>query len=101
MGSRGPSRAHGSAPRGAASGLAAAALFGASTPVAKLLVPGSGPLTLAGLLYLGAGLGLLAAAPSRRRDAEAPIQRSDLPVLSGAIFAGGVLGPVLLVIGLA
>jgi drug/metabolite transporter (DMT)-like permease len=74
-----PSRRPASAPRGAAFGLAAASLFGASTPVAKLLVPGSGPLMLAGLLYLGAGLGLLAATPFRRRDAEAPIQRSDLP----------------------
>jgi len=90
-----------SAPRGAASGLAAAALFGASTPVAKLLVPGTGPLILAGLLYLGAGLGLLAAAPFRRRGAEAPIQRSDLPALASVILAGGVVGPLLLVVGLA
>ncbi|HEX9399226.1 MAG TPA: DMT family transporter [Anaeromyxobacter sp.] len=100
-GSPAPLRPPGSAPGGAAFGLAAAALFGASTPVAKLLVPGSGPLTLAGLLYLGAGLGLLAAAPFRRRDAEAPIQRSDLPVLASVIVAGGVVGPLLLVVGLA
>lgn len=88
-------------PGATASGLAAAALFGASTPVAKLLVPGSGPLVLAGLLYLGAGLGLIAVTPFRRSDAEAPIQRSDLLVLAGVIVAGGVLGPLLLVIGLA
>lgn len=85
---------------GAALGLAAAALFGASTPIAKLLVPGAGPVLLAGLLYLGAGLGLAAAAPLRRRDVEAPIRRSDLPVLGGVILAGGVLGPLLLVLGL-
>jgi drug/metabolite transporter (DMT)-like permease len=85
----------------AATGLAAAALFGASTPVAKLLVPGLGPWMLAGLLYLGAGVGLLAAAPFRRRGAEAPIRRSDLPVLAGMILAGGVAGPILLVLGLA
>lgn len=96
-----PFRRPASAPRGAASGLAAAALFGASTPIAKLLVPGSGPLMLAGLLYLGAGLGLLAASPFRRRDGEAPIQRADLPVLVGVIVAGGVVGPLLLVVGLA
>jgi drug/metabolite transporter (DMT)-like permease len=90
-----------SAPRGAAFGLAAAALFGASTPVAKLLVPGSGPLMLAGLLYLGAGLGLVVAAPFRRRDAEAPIRRSDLPVLAAVILSGGVVGPLFLVLGLA
>jgi drug/metabolite transporter (DMT)-like permease len=44
--------------RGAASGLVAAALFGASAPLSKLLLPGSDPLALAGLLYMGAGLGL-------------------------------------------
>jgi drug/metabolite transporter (DMT)-like permease len=88
-------------PRGALSGLAAAALFGASAPVAKLLVPGSGPLMLAGLLYLGAGAGLLLAGAFRRADSEAPLRRSDLPVLAAVIAAGGVVGPVLLVIGLA
>jgi drug/metabolite transporter (DMT)-like permease len=85
----------------AVTGLAAAALFGASTPVAKLLVPGTGPLMLAGLLYLGAGVGLLAAAPFRRRDAEASLRRADVPILAGMIVAGGVIGPILLVLGLA
>jgi hypothetical protein len=47
--------------RGAACGLAAAALFGASAPLSKLLLPRVGLLMLAALLYLGAGLGLLAA----------------------------------------
>lgn len=100
-GPRGSSGAFTSGTRGAASGLCAAALFGASAPVAKLLVPGAGPLILAGLLYVGAGLALLVAAPFRRRDAEAPIERSDLPVLAAIIVAGGVLGPLLLVFGLA
>ncbi len=86
---------------GAARGLAAAALFGASTPVAKLLVPGAGPFLLAGLLYVGAGLGLLAAGGLRRQGTEAPLRRSDLPVLAGMIVAGGVVGPLLLVLGLA
>lgn len=81
-------------------GLAAAALFGASTPVAKLLVPGAGVLPLAGLLYAGAGLALTAARPWQRRGAEAPLQRSDLPTLVGVILAGGVIGPALLVAGL-
>ena len=39
--------------------LAAAALFGASTPLAKLLGTEVSPVMLAGLLYLGSGLGLL------------------------------------------
>jgi drug/metabolite transporter (DMT)-like permease len=55
---------------------------------------------LAGLLYVGAGLGLLATAPFRRRDAEAPIRRADLPTLASVIASGGVIGPLLLVVGL-
>src|SRR5439155_20091646 len=43
---------------GAAAALAAAALFGVSAPLAKMLLPGTGPLPLAAFLYLGAGLGL-------------------------------------------
>ncbi len=84
----------------AVGGLVAAALFGASTPVVKLLVPGVGVLTLAGLLYLGAGLGLSAAALARRRGAEAALERSDLGRLIVVVLAGGVTGPVLLVLGL-
>ena len=38
--------------------LLAAALFGASTPFAKLLVGNLPPILLAGLLYLGSGIGL-------------------------------------------
>ena len=86
--------------RATAAGLAAAALFGASTPAAKLLVPGMGALMLAGLLYLGAGLGLTVYAPFRRAD-EAPLRRADLSVLAPLIVAGGIVGPVLLVFGLA
>ena len=41
--------------------LLAAALFGASTPFAKLLVGEMSPWLLAGLLYLGSGLGLAVA----------------------------------------
>lgn len=87
--------------------LAAAALFGASTPLAKLLVGAVSPVMLAGLLYLGSGIGLLGWFGWRRLRAgrhethEAALGRHDLPWLAGAIFAGGVLGPVLLMLGLA
>lgn len=87
--------------RGVASGLGAALLFGASTPVAKLLLPSSGPFVLAGLLYLGAGAGLTVLAPFRRPGREAALRRSDLPTLAGMVLAGGVAGPLLLLIGLA
>ena len=88
--------------RGAAvSGLAAALLFGLSTPVAKLLLPGAGPFLLAGLLYLGSGVALSALAPLRGAVREAPLRRADLGLLAGLILAGGVAGPVLFMIGLA
>src|SRR5512138_2668805 len=85
----------------AASGLAAALLFGVSTPVAKVLLPGTGPLLLAGLLHLGSGLALSALAPLRGRGREAPLRRADLPALAGIILAGGVAGPALFLFGLS
>jgi len=85
--------------------LLSAALFGLSTPFAKLLVGSTNPTVLAGLLYCGAGIGI---AVLRRlggfvsRDAaEVPLGRKDLGWLAGAIAAGGVIGPVLLMFGLA
>ena len=84
--------------------LVAAALFGASTPFAKLLLgEGISPVLLAGLLYLGSGCGLTLwwLARSRRAAREASLARADLPWLGGAIATGGVAGPVLLMVGLA
>ena len=82
-----------------ASALAAAFLFGASTPAAKALAGNLHPVLLAGLLYAGSGIGLaLWASLGRRRTG---LRRADLPWLAGAIACGGVLGPVLLMFGLA
>lgn len=85
--------------------LAAAALFGASTPLAKLLLGAVSPWLLAGLLYLGSGLGLGAALLLRRAAGappqEAPLRRADLPWLGAAVLAGGIVAPVLLMAGLA
>jgi len=85
---------------GVAAALAAALLFGAGTPIAKQLLAGIDPWMLAGLLYLGSGLGLGAWRIVRRA---APVR---LPVdqwlwLAGAVLAGGVAGPVLLMFGLS
>ncbi|RZI40085.1 DMT family transporter [Herbaspirillum sp. HC18] len=86
--------------------LLAAILFGASTPFAKNLVGGVAPVALAGLLYLGSGLGLLGWLVGRaafRRGDSRPVERlgvADLPWLAGAIIAGGIAGPILLMIGL-
>jgi drug/metabolite transporter (DMT)-like permease len=80
--------------------LCAAALFGVSTPCAKVMLDGIGPVTLAALLYLGSGLGLglFALLPGRP---EAGIARADLPWLAGSVLAGGVLAPVVLMAALA
>jgi drug/metabolite transporter (DMT)-like permease len=86
--------------RGILYALASAALFGISAPLAKLLLGDISPWLLAGLLYLGSGLGLGLACPLLPRD-EAKLQRADLPWLGAAILAGGVIGPVLLMFGLA
>lgn len=86
--------------------LLSAALFGASTPLAKLLIGGGfDPWLLAGLLYLGSGCGLAAAQAVRSGlglgSGEAPLRRADLPWLLLVVLSGGVAGPVLLMIGLA
>jgi drug/metabolite transporter (DMT)-like permease len=84
--------------------LASAALFGASTPLAKLLLGATTPLVLASVLYLGSGIGLLGWLGLRRMLGRPPggrlAPRSDYPWLGAAIAAGGVVAPVLLVFGL-
>lgn len=86
--------------------LLAALLFGASTPLAKSLLPQVAPMMMAGLLYLGSGVGLavfslIRSRTGRLRSQEAALQRADWPWLAGAIAAGGIVAPVLLMWGLA
>jgi drug/metabolite transporter (DMT)-like permease len=84
-----------------AAAIAAAILFGVSAPAAKVLASHAEPLVLGAILYLGAGLGLSVVRLARRtRSREAPLRRSDLPILLGVTAAGGVLAPVLLLVGL-
>jgi drug/metabolite transporter (DMT)-like permease len=82
--------------------LAAAALFGASTPLAKALVGEMPPVLLAGLLYLGSGLGLMTAFAVRRLrgDPSPGIDPPGRPWLAAAIVFGGIVAPVALVVGL-
>jgi len=91
--------------RAATPALAAALLFGASTPLSRLLVGDVPPLLLAGLLYLGSGVGLGALLLARRLCGErqaspAGLPARDWPWLLGAILFGGMLGPALLMLGL-
>lgn len=80
--------------------LAASLLFGLATPLAKLLLGTVDPFLLAGLLYLGSGLGLALWRRATRQPA-ATLPSAERPWLAGAILAGGVIGPVLLMLGLA
>jgi drug/metabolite transporter (DMT)-like permease len=79
--------------------LGAAILFGAGTPFAKLLLDAASPWLLAGILYLGSGLGL-AGWRLIRGTTSAPITKRDIGWLAGAVLSGGVLAPVLLMWGL-
>lgn len=90
--------------RGPTFALAAAALFGLSTPFAKLIGEDLNAFLLAGLLYLGSGLGLAAWRYGLRGVAEAPkeaaLQRADVPWMAAVVLFGGVLGPAFLMFGL-
>lgn len=84
---------------GVLAALGSALLFGAGTPLAKWLLDAISPWLLAGLLYLGSGVGLTlyrlwVHAPAVR------LPRNELAWFAGAILAGGIVGPVLLMIGL-
>ncbi|GJL51879.1 MAG: cobalt-nickel-resistance system protein [Nitrospirales bacterium] len=95
--------------KGALFGLGAALLFGLTTPLIKIVLPNSELLTVAGLLYVGAGIGLalleIFFAPSVNENSvsyqrETPLQKGDLSLLLGTIVAGGILGPILMLYGL-
>lgn len=88
--------------RGALYGVAAAMLFGLSAPISKRLLLDVPPLLLASLLYLGAGIGLVIAAPfaPRRQRREAPLRAADVPLLAGVVVTGGILGPLFMLLGL-
>jgi len=82
-------------------GLASAFLFGAATPASKALLTGTGAQVLAGFLYLGAALGVMPFAV--RKDSFQPpwrMGRRTIFMLSGAVVLGGIVGPLLLLLGL-
>lgn len=83
--------------------LTSAGLFGLSTPLSKILLGSVDPTILAGLLYLGAGIGVGLLRRLRRggSTSEASLTRRDMGWLCGAIAAGGVVGPILLMAGLS
>lgn len=92
--------------KGVVHALLAALSFGASTPFAKALLGDMSPVMLAALLYLGSGIGLLTwfgvrlLRPASRPMQDSRLTRPDVPWLAGAVMAGGIAGPVLLMFGL-
>ncbi|MCM2316251.1 MAG: DMT family transporter [Thermoanaerobaculia bacterium] len=88
--------------KGPAYALAAAALFGASTPLAKMLLGNTDPVALASVLYLGSGIGLALyrALAGKRTEAKSRLGRGEIKWLAGAILLGGVIAPILLLGGL-
>lgn len=86
--------------RGVQVALLSAALFGAGTPIAKLLLGQVSPWLLAGLLYCGSGAGLFLIRLVRRSP-RVRLLRSEVWPFAGAILSGGVVGPVLLMLGLS
>ncbi|NUB06611.1 DMT family transporter [Azospirillum sp. Vi22] len=90
---------------GATTAILAAVLFGLSTPLAKLLVHDLSPWMLAGLLYLGSGIGLglvrlLRLLTGSRKRSERGLRGAEWFWLLTAVAAGGIAGPVLLMFGL-
>ena len=81
--------------------LLSAALFGAATPASKALLAGLSPYQLAGLLYLGAALGVLPVVIfDQRGKSLARMGKRNWIRLGGALLFGGALGPVFLMFGL-
>ena len=88
------------AQRGVQAALVSAVLFGAATPLAKLLLGEVGPWMLAGLLYCGSGIGLAGWRLVRRAPRVHLTRREWLP-LAGAVLSGGLVAPILLMFGLS
>ncbi|MFH1446102.1 MAG: DMT family transporter [Chloroflexota bacterium] len=83
----------------------AALLFGASAPLAKLLLGEIEPISLGALLYLGSGFGLLILrifqyTGKQSEGTEAPLKTADVFWLAGSIIAGGIAAPIILLFGL-
>ena len=93
-----PVPSHAPALRGGLIALAAALLFGLSTPLVQRFGAGLGAFTTAALLYAGAALAsLLMRQPVGR---EARLRRTDLTRIVAMAGFGAVLGPVALAWGL-
>ena len=87
---------------GITTALVSALLFGMTTPIAKLLLPGTQPLLIAGLLYLGCGMGVgLLRLVQDRGWSVSGLKARDWPWLGLTTLVGGIVAPALLMVGLS
>jgi drug/metabolite transporter (DMT)-like permease len=83
--------------------LLAAIFFGASAPIAKVLLGDIAPIFLAAFLYIGSGTGISLVKLTQRlrsKEVEADIKPPDIKWLAGAIVSGGILAPIVLMVSL-
>ena len=88
-----------------AQALLAAVFFGASAPLSKLLLGEISPIFMAAFLYIGSGTGIALIKGFQRmlypsKDIEADIKKDDIKWLAGAIIAGGIAAPIVLMVSL-
>ncbi len=81
----------------------AAALYAVNIPLSKLLISQVGPKMMAGLLYLGAGLGMAILSQAKKKwgapRAHEALTRKDMPYVI-AMVALDILAPILLMMGI-
>lgn len=81
-------------------GLLSGLLFGIATPFSKLLLTNLNSFQLAGLLYIGAGIAMIPAIMKTGSQIRLLFNKNNLIRTLGIILFGGLLGPLLLLIGL-
>lgn len=77
----------------------AAALYATNAPVSKLLLTQIPSTMMAGLLYLGAGIGMLILEKWGRKKEEQPLTRKELPYTAAMVILD-IAAPIFLMIGL-
>jgi drug/metabolite transporter (DMT)-like permease len=87
---------------GVVAALISALLFGVTTPIAKQLLSGTQPFLIAGLLYVGSGVGVGALRLIQDGGwSSSALTRGDWPWVVLSTLIGGVVAPALLMTGLA
>lgn len=86
--------------RAIAYAILAAAFYAVNIPVSKLLLNHVGAMTMAALLYLGAGIGIGIVSLFHNNEKREKLDRKDLPYVIGMIVLD-IAAPILLMLGLS